>query len=76
MKWIGAAHPESGVEVWCQDEARLGLIPILRRVWSPVGKRPVALIERKYEWVYVYGFLHPPTHSVMVKEDFRSPDRR
>ena len=65
MSSIGAAHPESSVEVWCQDEARLGLIPILRRVWSPVGERPIAVVERKYEWVYVYGFLHPGSGRVI-----------
>lgn len=65
MNWVGATHPESAVEVWCQDEARLGLIPVLRRVWSPVGERPVAMVERKYEWVYVYGFLHPGSGRVI-----------
>ena len=65
MRRIGAAHPESSVEVWCQDEARLGLIPILRRVWAPVGERPVAIVRRKYDWVYVYGFLHPGSGRVI-----------
>lgn len=51
--------------MWCQDEARLGLIPVLRRVWAPVGERPVAVVERKYEWVYVYGFLHPASGRVI-----------
>jgi transposase len=35
------AHPEAEeVELWAQDEARLGLKPVMRRVWAPVGERP------------------------------------
>ena len=45
--------------MWSQDEARLGLIPILRRVWAKKGKRPIAIGKRRYQWVYVYGFVHP-----------------
>jgi len=32
----------TSVETWAQDEARLGLQPVLRRVWSPRGERPIA----------------------------------
>ena len=65
VSWISLLHPGAAIEVWCQDEARLGLIPVLRRVWAPVGERPVAVVERKYEWVYVYGFLHPASGRVI-----------
>jgi transposase len=47
------------VEVWAQDEARLGLKPILRRVWTLPGARPVAVSWHRYEWLYVYAFVHP-----------------
>ena len=60
-----AAHPDSSVEVWAQDEARIGLMPILRRVWSARGKRPVARVVHRYEWVYVYGFVHPRSGRVV-----------
>jgi transposase len=49
------------VEVWSQDECRIGLIPIVRQVWAPRGKRPVTSNTTKYEWVYVYGFVRPAT---------------
>jgi hypothetical protein len=45
--------------VWAEDEARLGLKPIVRRVWSPKGRRPTANGRAKYQWVYVYAFVHP-----------------
>lgn len=43
---------------------RVGLKPILRRVWAPKGRRPAAKGRRRYEWVYVYGFVRPKTGEV------------
>jgi hypothetical protein len=47
------------VEVWYQDEARLGLKPIVRRVWARRGQRPSTPSQTRYEWLDVYGFVHP-----------------
>ena len=43
------------------DEHRVGLQPILRRVWAPQGQRPTAPVHPRYEWLYVYGFVQPAT---------------
>lgn len=56
-----ARHPLAAVEVWAQDEHRVGLKPILRRVWAPRGVRPVVRVRPDYEWVWVYGFVQPAT---------------
>jgi transposase len=53
------AHSQAKVEVWAQDEARLGLQPIIRRVWTPRGQRPIAVCTHKRKWLYVYSFVHP-----------------
>jgi transposase len=53
------AHPDQRVEVWAEDEHRLGLKPIRRRVWAPVGERPVALGHHRYEWLHVTAFVQP-----------------
>ncbi len=58
------AYPEARVELWAEDEARLGLKPVMRRVWAPVGKRPIARVKRGYKWTYVYGFVRPTTGEV------------
>jgi transposase len=50
--------------VWAQDEMRLGLKPVLRRVWAPRGRRPTARFRRRYEWLYLYGFVHPQSGEV------------
>ena len=55
------AHPDAAVEAWAMDEPRLGLLPVVRRVWAPRGRRPVAPARRRYRWLYVYGFVRPAT---------------
>jgi hypothetical protein len=49
------------VTLWAEDEHRLGLLPVVRRVWAPKGQRPIAHLRRRYEWLYVYGFVRPST---------------
>lgn len=43
------------------DEHRIGLKPILRRVWTPRGQRPQVTVQHRYQWLYVYGFVQPTT---------------
>jgi transposase len=54
-----AAHPDQPVEVWAEDEHRLGLKPIRRRVWAPIGERPIALGHHRYRWLHVTAFVQP-----------------
>ncbi len=49
------------IDVWFFDEHRVGLKPILRKVWSKIGMRPEAIVSHRYEWLYVYGFVKPKT---------------
>jgi hypothetical protein len=64
VKEIGESHPKAEIELWAFDEARLGLKPVMRRVWAPVGKRPEARFKRGYKWTYLYGFVHPESGRV------------
>lgn len=41
------------------DEHRVGLKPVLRRIWVPWWEPPIAQVQWRYEWVWVYGFVHP-----------------
>ena len=41
------------------DEHRIGLKPILRRIWAPKGATVVAPVAQRYQWMYVYAFVHP-----------------
>lgn len=41
------------------DEHRVGLKPILRRVWARRGQPVRAVVRPRYEWEYVYGCVQP-----------------
>lgn len=57
------------VELWSFDEHRIGLLPIVRKVWAKKGSRPVRIVETRYQWLYLYGFVHPQsgrTHCLIL----------
>ena len=57
-------YPTAKVELWCEDEHRLGLKPIIRKVWSPIGQRPQVKVHQRYQWTCLYAFAHPKTGEV------------
>ena len=61
VKELDKKHPNAKIEVWFFDEHRVGLKPILRKVWAQKGERPIAKVQHSYEWLYVYGFVNPKT---------------
>jgi transposase len=58
------AYPTAKVELWATDEHRLGLKPIIRKVWPPIGERPSVKVHQRYEWIYLYAFVRPKTGKV------------
>ena len=64
LEELKETYPEAEVELWAEDEARLGLKPVMRRVWAPVGRRPITRFKRGYEWTYLYGFVRPESGEV------------
>jgi len=58
------AYPTAKVQLWCEDEHRLGLKPIIRKVWGPIGERPRVSVHQRYEWTYLYAFARPKTGEV------------
>lgn len=49
MKEIQEKHPTAKIEVWFFDEHRVGLKPIIKKVWSPIGERPTVIVQHRYE---------------------------
>jgi len=47
------------------DEHRIGLKPIVRRIWAPKGERPIAFGHHRYEWLYVWGFVEPASGATV-----------
>jgi hypothetical protein len=56
-----ARQPGATIETFATDEHRIGLKPILRRVWAPRGQRPIARGHHRFEWLYVTAFVSPAT---------------
>ena len=54
-------HPGAVIEAFATDEHRIGLKPILRRVWAPRGQRPIARGHHRFEWLQVAAFVSPAT---------------
>lgn len=64
MADLKEAHPDKPVEVWAFDEHRLGLKPVVRRVWAARGQRPLALGRQRYQWLYLYAYVQPQRGEV------------
>ena len=63
---IRQQHPDQGVEVWFQDEARIGQQGTLTRVWGERGSRPRAVRQTEYKWGYIFGAVNPLTGQSSV----------
>jgi transposase len=56
---VADAFPQATVELWATDEHRSGLKPLIRKVWAPIGQRPTAIVQHRFAWRYLVGFVHP-----------------
>lgn len=89
VKQIQQEYPDADVEIWCEDEHRLGLHPVTRQVWVEAGEVPIATVNWKREWLWLYAFVQPQTGETYwwllpyvntelfnrVLQDFAQPDR-
>jgi hypothetical protein len=55
------APPARGkpIELWWQDEARVGQQGTLTRLWAPRGSRPLAPRDCRHDWAYIFGAVCP-----------------
>jgi hypothetical protein len=65
MQRLSHEAPERTLEVWAFDEHRVGLKPVIRKVWAPRGQRPGAAGQHRFQWRYVYGFVRPSCGAVV-----------
>ncbi len=50
---------EKPIELWWQDEARVGQQGTLTRVWAERGSRPPAPRDQRHDWAYLFGAVCP-----------------
>jgi transposase len=58
---VKQAHPERTVQIWVQDEARIGQQGTTTRVWAETGSRPTAVKQTEYQWAYLFAAVNPLT---------------
>lgn len=58
-------YPDAEIDLWFFDEHRVGLKPTTRKVWARIGQRPIAVVQHRYQWLYVYGFVQPKTGETL-----------
>ena len=61
VKELQNNYPDAEIQLWCEDEHRLGLKPILRRVYVPEGEIPIADVNWRFKWLWLYAFVCPQT---------------
>lgn len=47
------------IEIWFQDEARVGQKGTHAYVWAPVGSRPAMVRDNRHDSAYLYGAICP-----------------
>jgi hypothetical protein len=47
------------LEIWFQDEARVGQKGTLTRIWARKGTRPRKPRDTRYDWAYLFGAVCP-----------------
>jgi hypothetical protein len=55
--------PERPVNVFAQDERRVGLLPMLRQRITACGVQPIATVAQHYDYFYLDGAIEPSTGS-------------
>src|SRR5271170_3375657 len=69
LERVRAAQPHGvRVEVWFQDEARIGQKNSLTRVWGQTGSRPVAPKDLGFASAYLFGAVCPSAGKACPRE--------
>ena len=58
---IGRERPDKHLQLWFQDEARVGNKGRVCHRWWLKGQRPPGICDRRYQWSYIYTAVRPAT---------------
>lgn len=56
---IKQQYPDKKIEVWLQDEARVGQHGTLARIWAKTGSRPRSLRDFRFQSAYIFSAICP-----------------
>jgi len=66
LKEISRTHPDAEVQLWCQDEARVGQKGRGARVWYERGIRPSGIIDQRHASAWIFGAVRPGTDQAFA----------
>lgn len=66
MRRIVRRRRDEDVQLWFQDEARVGQKGRNTRVWYEKGVRPTAPTDRRFKSAYIYGAVRPGTDEAFA----------
>ena len=58
-----AGTDTKNVEIWFQDEARVGQHGTITRLWAEKGTRPRAVRQMQYKFSYIFGAVCPSRNA-------------
>src|ERR1700712_61520 len=56
---LGTARGGKPIEIWFQDEARVGQKGTHAYVWAPIGSRPLMVRDNRHDSAYIFGAICP-----------------
>ncbi|MDE3115591.1 MAG: transposase [Pseudomonadota bacterium] len=56
---LPASAKGKALEIWFQDEARVGQKGWIPYIWAPIGSRPPAVRDNRHDSVYLFGAICP-----------------
>lgn len=59
-------HPDAEIQLWCQDEARVGQKGRGARVWFERGQRPAGVIDHRYASAWLHAAVRPGTDEAFA----------
>jgi transposase len=61
MSQAAAAHPDRRIELWFEDEARVGQKGRTTHRWWTRGQRPAGLCDKRFASAYLFAAVEPAT---------------
>jgi len=56
---LNGKTPCTPIEIWFQDEARVGQQGTHGYIWAPVGSRPLMVCDNRHDSAYIFGAICP-----------------
>jgi hypothetical protein len=66
LQALAVKHPDTRLQLWCQDEARFGQKGRTTRVWYERGMRPPGVVDQRFESLYLFAACRPGTDETFA----------